>query len=74
MGDLRPFHLTGPFISMIGYVLTDIRPFMVLGTLMIIAFGTAFRVLFEDPTDNNGEDHTEEKDGVQSFSTSLALI
>ena len=48
MEDLRPFALTGPFISMIYYVLKDIRPFMVLGTLMIITFGMALRVLFAD--------------------------
>ena len=56
MEDLRPFALTGPFISMIYYVLKDIRPFMVLGTLMIITFGMAFRVLFADlAEDESGE-------------------
>ena len=55
--DLKPLALTGPFISMIGYVLMDIQPFVVLGILMIVAFGMAFRVLFANAFDeDDGQD------------------
>ena len=69
MENLRPFHLTGPFISMIDYVLTAIRPFIVLGALVIVTFGMAFRVLFADSADEGSEGGSPDEDSRQSFST-----
>ena len=54
---------------MIGYVLKDIRPFIVLGSLMIITFGTAFRVLFADPADSDSAENCVDEDGGHGFST-----
>ena len=45
---------------MVNYVMTDIRPFIVLGTLMVVTFGATFRVLFAD---------IEDKDEGERFST-----
>ena len=38
---------------MIGYVLMDIQPFAILGILMIVTFGIAFRVLFANAVDED---------------------
>ena len=64
---LRPFSRTGPFISMIIYVLHDVLPFLLMSALMVFTFGMAFFVLHANISDGEeGQNFDNAWNSIQS--------